>query len=81
MHVWVHVRIRRYCRLLRHPAKSKWPAGHLFNAGYANSCDGVQLAATIRVLDSKSAEGNFMGFQLPLLSWYTVGPGPRLPVY
>jgi len=65
VHVLVHVRIWRYCRLLRHPAKYRWPAGLLFYASYADSCVDVQLAATIRVLDSKSADRKVVGVRPP----------------
>ena len=66
VHVLVHVRIRRYCHLLRHPAKSKWHAGLLVCVGYASPCVDVQLAATVQVLDSKPVGGNSMGVRLPL---------------
>ena len=56
VHVLVHVRLRRYCHLLRHPAKSKWRAGLLFCVGYANPCVDVQRAAIFQGLDSKSAD-------------------------
>jgi hypothetical protein len=66
VHVLVHVRIRRYCHLLRHPAKSKWHAGLLVCVGYANPCVDVQLAATVQVLDSKSADRKVVGVRPPL---------------
>jgi hypothetical protein len=45
VHVVVHVRHRRYCHLLRHPAKSKWRACLLLCMFYANQCVDVQRAA------------------------------------
>ena len=56
VHVLVYVRLRRYCHLLRHPAKSKWRAGLLLCVCYANPCVDVRLAATFQDLDSKSAD-------------------------
>lgn len=47
VHVLVHVGFRRYCHLLQHPAKSKWPAGLSVCACYANPCCNLQLTAAI----------------------------------
>ena len=54
VHVLVHVRLRHYCLLLRHPAKLYWRAALLFCERYANPCIDVRLAATFQDLDSKS---------------------------
>ena len=56
VHVPVHVRLRHYCFLLRHPAKLYWRAGLSFCERYANPCVDVRLAATFQDLDSKSAD-------------------------
>jgi hypothetical protein len=66
VHVLVHISVRHYCHLLRHPAKSIWRAGLLFCERYANPCIDVHLAAIFQELDSKSVGGNSMGVQLPL---------------
>ena len=56
VHVLVHVRLRHYCLLLRHPAKLYWRTGLSFCERYANPCVEVRLAATFQDLDSKSAD-------------------------
>src|ERR1700739_1614548 len=64
VHVLVHVQIGPQCQSVRHNARSRWRPGPFFCVDYANPCVDVRRAATIRDLDSKSVEGNFMGVQL-----------------
>ncbi len=65
VHVLVHVRLRHYCLLLRHPAKLYWWTGLSFCERYPNPCVDVRLAATFQGLDSKSADRKVVGFDPP----------------
>jgi hypothetical protein len=66
VHVLVHARVRHYCLLLRLPAKLYRQTGLSFCERYANPCVDMRLAATFRVLDSKSADRKIVGVRPPL---------------
>src|ERR1700756_3760715 len=66
MHVLVHVRLRHYCHLPRHPAMFNWRADLSFSVCYANLCGNLQLAATVHAADSKSAGPCGRGVRSPL---------------
>jgi hypothetical protein len=65
VHVLVHVRLRHYSHLPRHPATLSQRSSLSFYGGYSDLCAPLQLSATTQKLDSKSADRKVVGVRPP----------------